>query len=51
MINYMSKSPGIAARDLSSLRAVLCAAAPMPLRADRGPAAATGGSATPSRTA
>jgi acyl-CoA synthetase (AMP-forming)/AMP-acid ligase II len=31
MINYMSRSPGIAGRDRSSLRAVLCAAAPMPL--------------------
>jgi long-chain acyl-CoA synthetase len=30
MINYMAKSPGIARRDRSSLRAVLCAAAPMP---------------------
>jgi long-chain acyl-CoA synthetase len=30
MINYMAKSPSIAGRDLSSLRAVLCAAAPMP---------------------
>src|SRR4051812_18956397 len=31
MINYMARSPGIAGRDRSSLRAVLCAAAPMPL--------------------
>jgi len=31
MINYMAKSPTIASRDLSSLRTVLCAAAPMPL--------------------
>jgi acyl-CoA synthetase (AMP-forming)/AMP-acid ligase II len=31
MINYMARSPGIARRDRSSLRAVLCAAAPMPL--------------------
>jgi long-chain acyl-CoA synthetase len=31
MINYMAKSPGITSRDRSSLRAVLCAAAPMPL--------------------
>jgi long-chain acyl-CoA synthetase len=31
MINYMARSPGIANRDRSSLRAVLCAAAPMPL--------------------
>lgn len=30
MINYMAKSNSIAGRDLSSLRAVLCAAAPMP---------------------
>jgi long-chain acyl-CoA synthetase len=30
MVNYMAKSPGIARRDRSSLRAVLCAAAPMP---------------------
>jgi acyl-CoA synthetase (AMP-forming)/AMP-acid ligase II len=30
MINFMVKSPGIARRDRSSLRAVLCAAAPMP---------------------
>jgi long-chain acyl-CoA synthetase len=30
MVGYMAKSPGIAGRDLSSLRAVLCAAAPMP---------------------
>lgn len=31
MINYMSKSPAIGRRDLSSLNSVLCAAAPMPL--------------------
>lgn len=31
MINYMSKSPSYPQRDLSSLRLVLCAAAPMPL--------------------
>jgi long-chain acyl-CoA synthetase len=31
MINYMAKSPSLAGRDRSSLRAVLCAAAPMPL--------------------
>jgi len=31
MINYMSKSPNFASRDRSSLRVVLCAAAPMPL--------------------
>jgi long-chain acyl-CoA synthetase len=30
MIKYMSQSPGIANRDFSSLRTVLCAAAPMP---------------------
>src|SRR5439155_17610308 len=30
MINYMAKSPAIAQYDRSSLRAVLCAAAPMP---------------------
>jgi long-chain acyl-CoA synthetase len=30
MINYMARSPGIVVRDRSSLRAVLCAAAPMP---------------------
>jgi long-chain acyl-CoA synthetase len=31
MINYMSKSPSLSQRDLSSLRVVLCAAAPMPI--------------------
>jgi long-chain acyl-CoA synthetase len=31
MINYLTRSPTIAGRDLASLRAVLCAAAPMPL--------------------
>src|SRR5512135_237743 len=31
MVNYMAKSPAIARRDLSSLRVVLSAAAPMPL--------------------
>src|SRR3954454_12858387 len=30
MVNYLAKSPTIAGRDLSSLRLVLCAAAPMP---------------------
>jgi long-chain acyl-CoA synthetase len=30
MVNYMAKSPAIARRDLSSLKFVLCAAAPMP---------------------
>ncbi len=30
MINYMAKSPNIAQRRISSLRTVLCAAAPMP---------------------
>jgi long-chain acyl-CoA synthetase len=30
MVNYMAKSPGITGRDRSSLRSVLCAAAPMP---------------------
>jgi long-chain acyl-CoA synthetase len=31
MVNFMARSPVIAVRDRSSLRAVLCAAAPMPL--------------------
>ena len=31
MVNYMAKSPAIVERDLSGLRLVLCAAAPMPL--------------------
>ena len=31
MINFMTKSPTVGTRDLSSLRVVLCAAAPMPL--------------------
>ena len=31
MINFMTKSPTFGTRDLSSLRVVLCAAAPMPL--------------------
>jgi long-chain acyl-CoA synthetase len=31
MINYLTRSPTLTGRDLKSLRAVLCAAAPMPL--------------------